>query len=68
MSKARNHLELKNRGNDYFKVNQFEAALFCYEDALLDNEDKTLEIAVLSNMAACNLGLELYEEALETCN
>ena len=67
-SKARINLELKNRGNEYFKANLFAHALNCYNDALINIEDQTLEIAILSNMAACNLGLELYEEALECCN
>lgn len=67
-SQARVNLELKNRGNEYFKLNLFENALNCYKDALINIEDQTLEIAILGNSAACNLSLELYEEAVEACN
>lgn len=37
---SRHNMELKNRGNEYFKANMFENALNCYEDALISIDDK----------------------------
>lgn len=59
--------ELKQKGNEHFKLNQFEEALSCYTKALdlSDQTTNTDDRAVLhKNMSACHLKLNNPDSAV----
>ncbi|KAL7750381.1 hypothetical protein RI367_004154 [Sorochytrium milnesiophthora] len=60
-----NPLFLRNKGNEFFKSSNFEAAINAYNASL--QLDPT-NITCLSNRAACNLKLERWEACTDDCD
>ncbi|XP_033870836.2 peptidyl-prolyl cis-trans isomerase D [Acipenser ruthenus] len=74
--------DVKNIGNNFFKSQNWQAAIKKYSKALRylevcrdevedENLQKKLEPIVLScilNMSACKLKLQLWQEAIDSCN
>ena len=58
------YCDLKEKGNDLYKLCQYEKAIDAYESALNDTIDSSLKVTLLSNCAACHLKLFMFECAL----
>ena len=58
------YCDLKDKGNDLYKLCQYENALDAYKSALNDTIDSSLKVTLLSNCAACHLKLFTFEFAL----
>lgn len=58
--------ELKEKGNELFKMNNYDEAVQMYISALnhSDSHDSALKVTILSNCAACRLKLLKFDEAL----
>ena len=61
-------LELKEKGNEYFKKKEYESAVREYSESIhLGVHHKSVLATVLSNRAACYLKLEKYEDCKDDC-
>jgi len=59
------YCDLKEKGNDLYKLCQYENAIDAYKSALNDAiVDNGLKVTLLSNCAACHLKLLMFECAL----
>ncbi|KAK6201687.1 uncharacterized protein RJT21DRAFT_37328 [Scheffersomyces amazonensis] len=58
----------KNQGNDAYKGKQYKVAIEYYTKGLeVECDDKSINTALLSNRAACNLELKNYRKCIEDC-
>ena len=65
---AMTHQQVKEEGNAFFKDKNYASALSSYKKALNMIDRYSSEAAVLySNMAACHLALQQYEECAKAC-
>jgi len=62
--------QLKLKGNDAFKLAQFDSAIQFYTDALNEMSNKTTELAIscYNNRAACNQQMSNYSAVIEDCS
>jgi len=63
------HQQVKEEGNTFFRDKNYRSALSSYKKALNMIDRYSSEAAVLhSNMAACHLALQEYEECAKSCD
>jgi len=63
-------MDLKTRGNEYFKHEKFEEALEIYHEALIEAdrmEDRILKAQLHSNKAACYWRLGKWKDCVHSC-
>ena len=63
-------LELKNKGNEYFRQGKYDDALKLYSDAIeICPFEKTKELSTFyQNRAACYEHMKKYENVVEDCS